>query len=98
MFWWHQAYAMYARDLRLTGAAAALLVSTTWPGAHAEPAEVVQGESFTTVFGPQRYTRVAGPTQTFSADFERCATGDCRLVVENGSPAARTSLRPHRSS
>lgn len=36
-------------------------------------------------FGPKRYTRVAGPAQTITDTFPRCASGTCQLVVTNGN-------------
>lgn len=39
----------------------------------------------TPVFGPQQYTRVAGPPQTFTAMFPHCGTAGCKLVVINGN-------------
>ena len=38
-----------------------------------------------TVFGPQTYERSNGAPQTFTATFERCGTGPCRLIIVNGN-------------
>jgi len=38
------------------------------------------------IFGPKRYTRLAGPPQTFTETFRRCGADPCKLVVENGNP------------
>jgi hypothetical protein len=37
------------------------------------------------VFGPNQYTRAAGPPQTFTETFEHCGTAECQLVVINGN-------------
>lgn len=36
-------------------------------------------------FGPRKYVRTSGPPQTFTESFPRCGSGNCRLVVVNGS-------------
>jgi hypothetical protein len=35
--------------------------------------------------GPTRYTRLAGPPQTFTETFQHCGTAPCQLVVVNGN-------------
>ena len=36
------------------------------------------------LFGPKKFTREAGPPQSFVETFARCAGGTCRLIVDNG--------------
>lgn len=42
-------------------------------------------QEMTPVFGPQVYTRTAGPPQTFTDTFEFCGTAACQIVVMNGN-------------
>ena len=48
------------------------------------------------VFAPKRFTRAAGPPETFTETFPHCGSGQqCRIVVENnkpGGPAARATI------
>ena len=39
----------------------------------------------TVVFGPKRYTRRAGPPQTFNETFQHCGTAPSQIVVVNGN-------------
>src|ERR1051325_2654984 len=39
----------------------------------------------TTAFGPKQYSRVSGRPQTFTETFQHCGTGQCQIVVVNGS-------------
>lgn len=47
-----------------------------------------------TTFGPRQYVRAAGPPQTFTETFPRCAGPPCQLVVVNGNAdgSARASV------
>ena len=39
----------------------------------------------TPAFGPERYTRTAGPPNVFSTTFQHCGTAPCQIVVVNGN-------------
>ena len=39
----------------------------------------------TIAFGPKQYTRAAGQPQTITETFQHCGTGQCQIVIANGS-------------